>query len=141
MAGGSLRNHEDLDVWQAAHALTIEIYRLTETFPRAEVFGLTSQIRRSSASVGANLAEGCGRWGDAELARFVQIAMGSASELQNHLRLAKDLGLISADDYQRNLKALTSIRKMLTAFLKTLRRVKRPHDSTAEAMQSVDSGQ
>jgi four helix bundle protein len=141
MAGGSLRNHEDLEVWQAAHALTIEIYRLTETFPRTEVFGLTSQIRRAAASIGANLAEGCGRWSEPELARFVQIAMGSASELQNHLRLARDLGLSSADDYQTNLKALTSIRKMLTAFLQTLRRARRPHDSTAEAMQPVDSGQ
>jgi four helix bundle protein len=88
------------------------------------VFGLASQIRRSAASIGGNLAEGCRRWGDAELARFVQIAMGSAGELQNHLRLGKDLGFVTADDYETNIKALTSIRKMLTAFLQTLRRAK-----------------
>ena len=121
-----MRNHEDLEVWQAAHALTIEVYRLSEAFPRTEVFGLTSQIRRAAASIGANLAEGCGRRGEGDLARFVQIAMGSASELQNHLRLAKDLGILSADDYQTTLKSLTSIRKMLTAFLQTLRRTTRP---------------
>ena len=133
-----MKNHEDLKVWQAAHALTIELYRLTEAFPRAEMFGLTSQIRRSAASIGANLAEGCGRWGEGDLARFVQISMGSASELQNHLRLAKDLGFVRADDYEINLKALVSVRKMLTSFLQALRRVKRPLDST---VQSVDSGQ
>jgi four helix bundle protein len=92
------------------------------------MFGLTSQIRRAASSIGANLAEGCGRWGEADLARFVQIAMGSASELQNHLRLAKDLGFVSDDDYRVSLKSLTSIRKMLTSFLQTLRCARRPHD-------------
>ena len=90
-----MRNHEELEVWQRAHALTIKLYRMTESFPRSELFGLTSQTRRAAGSIGANLAEGCGRWGEAELARFLQIAMGSASELQNHLRLAKDLGFLS----------------------------------------------
>jgi pyridoxal 5'-phosphate synthase pdxT subunit len=94
-----MRNHEDLEVWQKAHALTIRLYRLAESFPRSEMFGLTSQVRRSAASIGANLAEGCGRWGDAEMARFVQIAMGSAGELQNHLRLARDLGFLDSTGY------------------------------------------
>ena len=122
-----MRNFEDLEVWQMAHALTVELYRLTEKFPRSEMFGLTSQIRRASGSIGANLAEGCGRWGEAELARYVQIAMGSASELQNHLRLAKDLGFVGTDDYQITSAALTSIRKMLTSFLQTLQRSKKIH--------------
>jgi four helix bundle protein len=78
----AVRNYEELEVWQKSHALTIMLYRVTEHFPRSEMFGLTSQIRRSAGSIGANLAEGCGRWGDAELSRYVQIAMGSASELQ-----------------------------------------------------------
>jgi four helix bundle protein len=116
-----MRNYEDLEVWQKSHALTVRIYRTTEGFPRSELFGLTSQIRRSAGSIGANLAEGCGRWGDPELARFVQIAMGSASELQNHLRLAKDLGFLTPTDYASLLKLLQSIRQMLTAFLQTLR--------------------
>ena len=71
-----MRNHEELEVWKKAHALTVKPYRLTESFPRSGMFGLTSQIRRAAGSIGANLAEGCGRWGEAELARFVQIAMG-----------------------------------------------------------------
>jgi four helix bundle protein len=116
-----MRNHEALDVWQKAHALTLKLYRLTESFPRSEMFGLTSQIRRAAGSVGANLAEGCGRWGEAELARFVQIAMGSASELQNHLRLARDLDFVNSGEYQNVLKDVTSVRQMLTAFLQALR--------------------
>jgi four helix bundle protein len=122
-----VRNFEDLEVWQLAHALTVELYRLTKSFPRDEVFGLTSQIRRACGSIGANLAEGCGRWGEAELARYVQIAMGSASELHNHLRLAKDLGYVTESDYQITLSALTSVRKMLTSLLQTLRRSQKLH--------------
>jgi four helix bundle protein len=116
-----MRNFEDLEVWQKSHDLTVRLYRVTETFPRSELFGLTSQIRRAAGSIGANLAEGCGRWGDAELARYVQIAMGSASELQNHLRLAQDLNFVSPADYAALNRALSSVRQMLTAFLQTIR--------------------
>ncbi len=116
-----MRNYEDLEVWRRAHTLTINVYRATVKFPRSETFGLTSQIRRASGSIGANLAEGCGRWGDVELARFTQIASGSASELQNHLRLAKDLEMLSAHEHRSLLKELTSVRQMLTAFLQKLR--------------------
>jgi four helix bundle protein len=121
-----MRDYEDLEVWQKAHSLTLRLYRTTEEFPRTELFGLTSQIRRAAGSIGANLAEGCGRWGDVELARFVQIAMGSASELQNHLRLARDLAFLREPDYRACLDALISIRQMLTAFLQTLRRNRQP---------------
>jgi len=119
-----LRNYEDLEVWQKAHSLTIKLYRVTEGFPRSEMFGLTSQIRRAGNSIGANLAEGCGRWGDAELARYVQIAMGSAAELQNHLRLAKDLGFLKARDHAAILNDVTSVRQMLTAFRQKVRGVR-----------------
>jgi len=84
-----MRNYEDLQVWQKAHNLTLEIYKSTRCFPMEERFGLTSQIRRSCSSIGANLAEGCGRRSDGEMARFVQIAMGSGAELSYHLRLAR----------------------------------------------------
>ena len=119
-----MRNHEELEVGQKAHALTIKLYRATECFPRSEMFGLTSQIRRAAGSVGANLAEGCGRWGEAELARFVQIAMGSASELRNHVRLARDLDFLNPDEYRNVIKDVTSVRQMLTALLQTLRGVR-----------------
>jgi four helix bundle protein len=80
--------------------LTLAVYRATARFPREELYGLTSQIRRSCSSVPANLAEGCGRNADAELARFCSIAAGSASEMEYHLLLARDLGLIDCCDYE-----------------------------------------
>src|SRR5215470_77198 len=84
-----MRNYEDLQVWQKAHNLTLEIYKSTRCFPMEERFGLTSQIRRSCSSIGANLADGCGRRSDGEMACFVQIAMGSGAQLSYHLRLAR----------------------------------------------------
>jgi len=129
-----MRNHEDLEVWQKAHALTIKLYRATEVFPRAEMFGLTSQIRRAASSIGANLAEGCGRWSEAEMARFVQIAMGSASELHNHLRLAHDLGFLNPAQCSSASKDLISIRQMLTAFLQSLRGVRSPRQTATASL-------
>jgi len=127
-----MRDHEELEVWQKAHQLTLKIYRATEAFPRSEIFGLRSQIRRAAGSVGANLAEGCGRWSDRELARYIQIAMGSASELQNHLRLAKDLEFLEDAQYAQLFKELTSVRQMLTAFLQRLRGVRVRDDQIAK---------
>ena len=98
------------------------------------MFGLTSQTRRAASSIGANLAEGCGRWGDVELARYVQIASGSASELQNHIRLAKDLGFLSSLEYAAVLNDVTSVRQMLTAFLQRLRGVRSARESVPEAL-------
>jgi four helix bundle protein len=128
-----LRNYEDLEVWQRAHALTIRVYRVTDCFPRSEMFGLTSQIRRASNSIGANLAEGCGRWSDAEVARYVQIVMGSASELQNHLLLARDLRFLPPTDHSSVLDDVTSVRQMLTALLQKLRGVRKTQKSAPAA--------
>jgi|SRR5579864_4154096 len=89
----NMKDFRDLKVWEKAHQLTLAIYRLTATFPREERFGLTSQVRRCSASIGANIAEGCGKRGNAEFQRFLQIASGSASELDYHLLLSHDLGI------------------------------------------------
>ena len=89
-----MKDFHELKVWQKAHQLTLAVYRMTATFPREELYGLTTQLRRSCSSIPANLAEGCGRNGDAEFARFCCIAMGSASELEYHLLLARDLNLI-----------------------------------------------
>jgi four helix bundle protein len=94
----AVKDFRELKVWQKAHQLTLAIYKVSAPFPHEELFGLSSQLRRSCASIAANLAEGCGRKGDAELARFCSIAMGSASELQYHLLLGKDLGLIKPKD-------------------------------------------
>jgi four helix bundle protein len=87
-------------------------------FPREELYGLTSQMRRCSASIGANIAEGCGKRSNAEFQRFLQIASGSASELDYHLLLARDLKLLIDTDYDRVVRELSVMRRMLTALLR-----------------------
>jgi len=116
-----LKNFRDLKVWEKAHRLTLAVYQATRKFPREELYGLTSQTRRSSASIAANIAEGCGKSGDAELARFLQIAMGSASELEYHLLLAHDLKLLDAVEFKRLTDDTTEVKRMLTAFLQKLK--------------------
>ncbi len=113
-----MKDFRDLRVWQRAHALTLEIYRVAAEFPRQELYGLTSQIRRCSASIGANIAEGCGKRGNNEFQRYLQIASGSASELDYHLLLAHDLDFLPDFDYRRLAKELTELRKMLSALLR-----------------------
>ena len=88
-----MQSFRNLQVWQKSHRLTLDVYAASKVFPRDEIFGLTSQMRRASASIGMNIAEGCCRKGDAEMARFLQIAMGSASELEYQFLLAHDLGI------------------------------------------------
>lgn len=116
-----MKDFRELNVWKKSHQLALSVYKTTASYPRDELFGLTSQTRRACASISANIAEGCGRSGDAELGRFLQIAMGSASELDYHLLLAKDLGFISDSDYKVLLDHLTEIRKMLNAFIQKLK--------------------
>ncbi len=116
-----MKDYHQLKVWQTAHSLTLTVYKLTRSFPKEELYGLTSQIRRSAASVPANLAEGCGREGDAELARFCSIASGSASELEYHLLLARDLNLIPPDVYAQTESQVGQLRRMLNVFIQRLR--------------------
>jgi four helix bundle protein len=113
----ALKDFHELKVWQKAHQLTLAVYQLTSGFPRDELYGLTSQLRRCSSSIPANLAEGCGRSGDAELARYCSIAMGSASELEYHLLLARDLKMIPAGDYERVQTQVSEVKRMLAGFL------------------------
>ena len=94
-----MKDFRQLKVWRKAHLLTLAAYRSTTKFPRHELFGLTSQIRRCSASIPANIAEGCGRAGSGEFQRFLQIAAGSARELDYHFLLCRDLGWLSDEDY------------------------------------------
>src|SRR5437868_7308226 len=125
-----MRNFKELRVWEEAHKLTVQLYQETEDFPRKEMFGLTSQIRRAAASIGANLAEGCGRQSEGEFSRFIQIAMGSASELEYHLLLSRDLEFLTKSAYERAQTQLTRVRKMLSSLLKT---VQSSRTSTAKA--------
>ena len=108
-----MQNFRNLVVWQKAHSLTLGLYKNTSSFPVEERFGLTSQIRRCSASIAANIAEGCGRHGDGEFHRFLQMAMGSASELEYHLLLAHDLGFLAKAKYQPLESAVIEIKRML----------------------------
>lgn len=116
-----MKNFKQLEVWKKSHDLTLAIYKAASAFPQSELYGLTSQIRRASASIPANIAEGCGRYGDPELARFFQIAMGSASELEYHILLTKDLGFIDESTFEKLAKEIESIKKMLTSFIQKLR--------------------
>jgi four helix bundle protein len=108
-------------VWQKSHQLTLRVYRVTIAFPKDELFGLTSQIRRAVTSIELNIAEGCGRGGKAELAQFLRIALGSASELECQTEIARDLGYLSPPEAAEWLAATTEIKRMLSGLLKRVR--------------------
>src|SRR5579862_1292109 len=110
-----MRNYKDLLVWEKAHRLTLAVYKETSVFPKEERFGLTSQVRRASSSIPANLAEGCGRRSDGEMGRFVQIAMGSGAELSYHLLLCRDLGILGTAQFSRLSSDLEEVMRMLSA--------------------------
>ena len=116
-----MQDFKGLLVWKRAHDLTLKVYEVTSQFPRDEVYGLTSQIRRSCASIPTNIAEGCGRESSADFARFLQIAMGSASETEYLILLARDLKYLNDDQYVALIDTIVSIKKMLTALLRNVR--------------------
>jgi four helix bundle protein len=118
---GVMKDFRQLKVWEKAHAFVLEIYRITARFPKEEMYGLTSQLRRSAGSISTNIAEGCGRGSDAELARFVQISMGSACEAEYQLLLAHDLGFIADPDHEELSQDITEVKRMLTGFIKILK--------------------
>ena len=113
-----MKDFRDLRVWDEAHQLTLKIYRATARFPREELYGLSSQMRRCSVSIGANIAEGCGKRGNNEFQRFLVIASGSSSELEYELLVAKDLGYLDQFEYRSLQEDLSRLRKMLGALLK-----------------------
>lgn len=110
-----MQDFRELQVWRKAHELTLALYRATSEFPKHELYGLTSQMRRCAASVPANLAEGCCRNSDRDFARFVGIALGSAGEAEYHLLLAKDLGYLHPDRHAELSKQVEEIKRMLTS--------------------------
>ena len=118
--GAGMKDFRQLKVWEKSHQLALTIYRITASFPREETYGLASQIRRAAASIPSNIAEGCGRGGDPELARFCIIARGSASELEYQLLLARDLKLLDVNDYETLAQLTTEIKRMLTVLVQKL---------------------
>ena len=118
-----MQDYHNLTMWQKSHKLTIEIYKLTlEQFPREELFGQTNQIRRAAASIPTNIAEGCGRNSRAELAQFLNIAAGSASEVEYEILLAKDTGYITLEQYDHLSKEIREIRSMIKSYMEQLRK-------------------
>jgi four helix bundle protein len=116
-----MKDFRQLKVWEKLHQLALAIYKATKEFPKEELYGLTSQIRRASMSIPTNIVEGCGRNTDKEFARFLQIAMGSASEAEYQLILARDLGFLPNDSYERLHNEVEEVKRMLASLLKTLR--------------------
>src|SRR5579859_5589447 len=99
--------------------MTLAIYSANVSFPREELYGLTSQLRRSAASIGANIAEGSGRRSDREICRFLQIARGFASEAEYHLLLARDLKFLPEEDYWQLTRQADELQRMLTALIQS----------------------
>jgi len=116
-----MRDFRKLKVWEKAHQLTLAVYLATRAFPKDELYGLTSQARRSSASIGGNIAEGCGRSGKREFARYLDIASGSAAELEYHLLLAGDLHFLDNRVCQQLQAKVCEVKQMLTSLLRTIR--------------------
>ena len=117
----NMRDFRKQIVWEKAHFLTLKVYKITKSFPKEELYGLTSQTRRACASIPTNIAEGCGRDTDADFARFLQIAMGSATEVEYLFMLTNSLGLIEEADYNKLHEEVVEIKKMLSSYIKKLR--------------------
>ena len=116
-----MKDFRQLKVWEKAHQLALALYKSTKNFPKEELYGLTSQIRRSSMSIPTNIAEGCGRNTDAEFDRFLQISMGSASETEYQLILARDLEFLPTETHEKLHNDVEEVKRMLASLLKTLR--------------------
>ena len=118
---GTMRAFRELKVWSKAHALTLAVFRATRDIKRGEFPGLVSQLRRAAASIPTNIAEGCGHAAEREFARFLQMALASASELEYHLLLAFDLGMLPRDTYVQLDAAVTEVKRMLTSLIHQVR--------------------
>ena len=119
-----MRDFKQLQVWQKAHRFVLEVYRHTKSFPADERYGLVAQVRRASVSIASNIAEGAGREGERELARYLSMAAGSASEAEYQLLLAHDLGYLSAELHRDLDEQVNEIKRMLNSFLRTLAEAK-----------------
>lgn len=116
-----MQNYKELKVWQKSHQLTLSIYKASTAFPKEELYALTSQIRRSSSSIPANIAEGCGKNSGPDLANFLNIALGSANETEYHLLLAKDLGYLSLETYGELDNKINEVKAMLISLINKIR--------------------
>ena len=116
-----LRDFRNMKVWEKAHLLTLRVYKATAGFPRAELYGLTSQVRNASSSIPSNIAEGCGRSTEAEFAHFLQISMGSASELEYRLLLSRELQYLDSTNHLELEAQVTEVKRMLASLIRKLK--------------------
>ena len=116
-----MRDFHKLGIWQRSHQLTLDVYRASKVFPKDELFGLTSQIRRAASSIPTNIAEGCGRASNKDYAHFLQIAIGSASEVEYELLLAHDLEYINDESFNKLTSETIAIRKMIIKYQSELK--------------------
>ena len=115
-----MQDFRKLDVWKKSHALTLRVYLVTRAFPSDERYGLTSQIRRAAASIPANIAEGCGRGSQGQMRQFFQVSAGSASELEYHILLARDLEFLDLATFRELEQQVIEVKRMLAGFSKRL---------------------
>jgi len=115
-----MKDFRTLNVWQKSHKLAVNVYQLTSNFPKEEQYGITSQLRRAIISIPTNIAEGCGRGSDKDFAKFVQIAIGSASESEYLVLLSNELGYLTKDNSVQFIEIICEIKKMLTSLIKNL---------------------
>lgn len=116
-----MRDFHKLIIWQRSHQLTLAVYRISKSFPKEEIFGLISQMRRAVSSIPTNIAEGCGRASNKDFAHFLQIAIGSATEVEYQLLLAHDINYINDDDYQALTDETVVVRKMIIKYQSELK--------------------
>ncbi|MCY7291624.1 MAG: four helix bundle protein [Ferruginibacter sp.] len=116
-----MQNYKDLKVWYKAHEFTVKIYEVTKQFPREEIYGVTSQMRRAASSIPANIAEGCGKFTQPDLARYLNIALGSANESEYFVLLSKDLSYLSVEHFEVLNKMINEIKEMLITLIKKVR--------------------
>lgn len=107
-----MQNFKELLLWQEAHQLTLSVYEATKNFPKEEIFGVTSQIRRAAVSVPCNIAEGCGRFTSKDLANFLQISLGSTNETDYLTLLAKDLNYLQQQQFDALQEKINKVRAM-----------------------------
>lgn len=112
-------DHKDLEVWKKSIDTVIEIYRLSDAFPKLEIYGLTSQLRRAAVSIPSNIAEGAARGSDKEFLYFLNIASGSLAEVETQIIIAKRLGYVTTEE--QILESVKTIRKMLAGLIKYLK--------------------
>ena len=116
-----MQNYKELKVWAKAHEFTLKVYEVTKQFPREEIYGMTSQLRRAASSIPANIAEGCGKFTSQDFARYLNIVLGSANESEYFILLSKDLKFISLDDYTIINQIINEIKAMLISLISKVR--------------------